>query len=252
MNKKKIFGALTAALVITISTSVIAFASENVTKSTKDVVKVETTQTQPKTVKNQSQKQSTKAAATNTSTGSKITGDKAIAIAKQTIKNMYGVDLDKEGITEVKFYWPKDFNNGVDDTDQLIKEGFDPIVTVHFFKPNASSLPSYIDAGAKVDISIKDGKVKSAQVRDNVDRRLKDKAHYDDNRIKSVIAQFLKDKGFDTNYTSIKTGGPATCAVIPFSGAYVVYSDRTIWVEVNILNYTVNGYGTCAVKSPLQ
>ncbi|WP_234117563.1 hypothetical protein [Clostridium hydrogenum] len=248
MNKKKIFGTLTAAFVITISTSVIAFASQNATQSTKDVVKVET-----QTVKNQSQNQSTIAAATNTSAskGFNMTSDKAIAIAKQTIKNIYGVDLDKEGITQVTFYWPKDFNNGVDNTDELIKKGFNTPVTLEFCKPNDSSLPDYIDASAKVAISLRDGKVRDAEVYNNIDRRLKGK--YDDNRVKSVIAQFLKDKGFDTNYTGIRTGGPDTCAVVPYSAAYVDYPDGvTKWVQVNILNYTVNGYGESLNKKFLN
>lgn len=246
MNSKKILGTLIAALVITVSTSALAFASENVSKSTKDVVKVEATKT--KAVKNQSQNQSTAAADTSASTGIlSLTNDQVAKIAKQAVNKQFGADIDKEGFTEAKFYWPKDFNKGVDNSAELIKLGLNPQVNVEFHKPNYSSEPNYMWDDVNVGISLTDGKVKEIQYYNNIDGRLADKARtqYDNNRVKSVMIQFLKDKGFDTNYKNIRIGGPKTCTINPISSSYVDYPDGTTkWIEVNILNYTVVGYGS--------
>lgn len=240
MNKKKIWGTLIASLVITVSTSAIAFASENVSKSTKDVVKLAATKTN--VVNNQSNTQSSQSNTQKAPTKISISNDKAIEIAKQTIKSKFGAYVDKEGFTKVNVFRPADFNKGVDNTDFLIKMGCNPSVEVEFINPNYSYTDNYY-LSADVKISLVNGEIKEASFHKPFDISLKDKAKYDDNKVKNVALQFLKDKGFDTNYKSLTTGGPKTCAFYPFTNAYFTYSDgTTMRIDVDIVNYIAYGY----------
>lgn len=86
MDKKSLMGLALAAVVTLSSTSVIAFASQNTEKSTRNVIKVETSN-----VKNISTNYKTKLI--------NISDEEAIQIAKKAIKDNYGVDVDEAGFT---------------------------------------------------------------------------------------------------------------------------------------------------------
>lgn len=256
MNKKKILGIVIAVMVTALSTSAIAFASQASSKATKDVVKVAATKTKD-TAKDASAKSNISNGSTvNPASVDKfldISNDKAIQTAKQTIKSMFGVDTDEAGFTEVQVDRPEDdFNK--DSKVSAMKAyhmlGGNPSIYVEFVVPN-SGVTGYVWNNAEVQISLLDGKVKAAKCYNKLDIRLNSKAQYDDNKIKTTAEQFLKDKNFDTNYKSVKTGGSQTCKSFPVTDVYFDYSDgTTIRETVEIVNYKVCEYEKYKTPTP--
>lgn len=247
MNKKKILGIVTAIMVTALSTSAIAFASQASSSSTKDVVKMVATKTKDTSSGN------TKANISNGSTVNPASVDKfldisneqAIQTAKQAIKSMFGVDTDEARLTKVEVYRPGDGSNK-DSKISAMKAyhmlGGNPSIYVEFVEPNPESA-EYVWNNAEVQISLLDGKVRAGKCYNKLDVRLNSKAQYDDNKLKTTAEQFLKDKNFDTNYKSVKTGGPGTCKALPVTDVYFDYPDgTTIRETIDIVNYKVCEY----------
>lgn len=115
-----------------------------------------------------------------------------------------------------------------------------PVVNVEFDKSDAKYFTE-----SNVSISLVDGKPTTVSFQNDKNVTMYVKSYFDENKLKEVALQFLKDKGLDTNYKNIITGGPAASKFIPENSVYFNYSNnRCIRVDVDMLNYKVFGYST--------
>lgn len=246
MNKKKILGIVTAVMIIALSTSAIAFASQASSKATKDVVKVAEAKT------NATDNENTKGNTTNPNISPAsvnkfvdISNDQAIQIAKQTIKSTFGADVDKEGFTQAHVYRQQNFNKNLKMSNLQVYHmvGGNPSIYVEFDIPN-NTHPKNFFSTAEVEISLVDGKIKGVEFHKQMYVMLKDEAQYDENKVKNTAVQFLKDKGFDTNYKNIiVTPRTAYTKLGAITNVHFDYPDgTTIKVDIDITNYQAYGY----------
>lgn len=256
MNKRKVLGIVTAIMIVALSTSAIAFASQASSKATKDIVKV----VKAKTNDTNKSKENTKMDITDPNIKPAsidkfvdISNDQAIQIAKQTIKNMFGADVDKEGFTEAHVYRPENFDKSLKKSHIQIYHmvGGNPSIEVEFDIPN-NPYPKNVFSIAQVKISLVDGKIRAVEFHKQMYSMLKDEAQYDENKVKNAAIKFLKDKGFETNYKNI-TLNPRT-NTNKLNGITCVWFDypdgTSISLNVDIINYQVYGYEKYKTPTP--
>lgn len=248
MNKKKVLGIVTAIMITALSTSAIAFSSQASSKATKDVVKVAQAKTDNITKSNANTKENITNPNINPASVNKfidISNDKAIQIAKQTIKSTFGADVDKEGFTEAHVYRPENFDKNLKMSSMQVYHmiGGNPSISVEFDIPN-NAYPKNVFSTAEVEISLVDGKIKLARFHKQMYAILKDESQYDENKVKNTAIQFLKDKGFDTNYKNM-TVDPRTAntKLGVITNVHFDYPDgSTINIDVDVANYIAFGY----------
>lgn len=229
MNKKNLVGLALAGVITISSTSIVAFASESAGNSTRNVVKVANTKVED-TVANTSSKLMN------------ISDQEAIEKAKKAIKTEFGVDVDAAGFTNV--ITPLRVTDPTRDAYKL--EG--PTISVGFWKPDGTQFgtkKSDIFNDARVSISLVDGKVNAVSFVDGINKKAK--VEYDENKLKGVAEEFLKEKGLRTDFKAIRNVGRSQ--YVPIASVAFDYGDGTgERVCINLQNYKAYGFSPLNYK----
>lgn len=170
MSKKSLIGLALAAVVTLSSTSVIVWASQNTEKSTRNVVKISSSNVKVNNSDSESNVQN-----------KNISNDQAIKIAKKALKNYLGVDIE----AKIK-------SDGLKTTVNVCKDD----IMVAFEK----STDKYAVPEASVDILKKDGKAIIVAWRGN---RQHKEFSYDETKVKQSAEKYLKEKGLNKGIKSI-------------------------------------------------
>lgn len=176
MNKKSLMGLALAAVVTLSSTSVIVFASQNTEKSTRNVVKVAS-----------SNVKANKSGSEVDAQNKNISDDQAIQIAKKALKDYLGVDIE----AKIKTDGLKSTVNGSRDR-----------IMVSFQKGNdQKEMPE-----ASVEIVKKDGKARLVIWRGNRENGENKEYSYDAAKVKQLAENYLKKMGLDKGIKSVTAG----------------------------------------------
>lgn len=225
MSKKGIAAIAIAAIATITSTSLVSFASQNTATNVKDTVKVASTNT----------------ASTSTQTAVPapklldISDAQAIQMAKDAIKYYGDVDPDKiineYSLVADVYRSQADFG------------GNRPFIHVMFYNSNAQKIPYIIDAG----ISAVTGKIDGVNV-NTLDRGSFNNAPVDYSKVREATLNFLKTKGFGTNYESMALGGDMVSEGI--NGSVTQYADGTeVLLEFDNRNYSLTSFSLYNLKT---